>query len=63
MDKNKRMEAAYKFFEKYNRYCEFILIISLCDNYATYDSLYEDTRKHEYKKFIEDMICKYKFQK
>lgn len=63
MDENKRMKATYKFFEKYNKYSEFILIISLCDNYATYDSLYEDTRKHEYKKFIEDMICKYKFQK
>ncbi|AKA71155.1 HD domain-containing protein [Clostridium scatologenes] len=63
MDENKRMEAAHKFFERYDKYFEFILIISLCDNYATYDSLYEDTRKHEYKKFIEKMICKYKFQK
>ncbi|AWI07556.1 HD domain-containing protein [Clostridium drakei] len=63
MDENKRMEAAHKFFERYNKYFEFILIISLCDNYATYDSLCQDTKKHEYKKFIEEMICKYKFQK
>nr|WP_206154811.1 HD domain-containing protein [Clostridium muellerianum] len=58
MDESKRKEAAYKFFDKYNEYVYFILILSFCDNYATYDYLSGDS-KQNYKNFIEDMIREY----
>jgi poly(A) polymerase len=62
-DQNEKMEASYKFFEKYKEYVPFILILSFCDNYATYDFSDENNKKQEFKKFIQDMLIEYKTYK
>lgn len=63
VDQNEKKEAYYKFFKKYNENVPFILILSFCDNYATYDFLSENNKKQQFKEFIEDMLIQYKTYK
>ncbi len=62
-EQREKGKVSHKFFEKYNEYVPFILVLSFCDNYSTYDFLYEDNKKQQFKKFIEDMIVEYKAYK
>ncbi|MCI1869661.1 HDIG domain-containing metalloprotein [Clostridium sp.] len=52
-------EELYKFFNKYGKLSQYILIVSFCDNYATRILLDRENEKESYKIFIENMFYEY----
>ncbi len=57
---HEKRKEFYRFFERYNKYVPFILLVSFCDNYATNMLLDLDDEKEKYKEFIENMYMEYK---
>ncbi|WP_123052638.1 HDIG domain-containing metalloprotein [Clostridium sp. JN-1] len=60
MNSEKQKQALKDFFNKYNRYVPYILIVSFCDNYATNMLTIHNDEKLSFKQFIQNLLLEYK---